>query len=87
MPPKALFDRSHRPDKLVMPACDECNNDTSTADLAVSLASRWSYETYPQAQIDHARLAARIRKQAPELVEEWTSFGIGGASKSAYSFD
>jgi hypothetical protein len=29
MPPKSLFDGSHRPDKLVMPACHVCNNNTS----------------------------------------------------------
>jgi hypothetical protein len=56
-----------------MPACDECNKGTSTSDLAVSLASRWSADMpSPQAQLDHARLAARIKKQAPEMVTEWT---------------
>jgi hypothetical protein len=73
MPPKSLFDGSHRPDKLVMPACDECNKGTSTADLVVSLVSRWSHETSVQAQLDHARLAVRIRKQAPQVVAEWFS--------------
>ena len=37
MPPKSLFDGSRRPDKLVMPSCDDCNRNTSTADLTASL--------------------------------------------------
>jgi hypothetical protein len=43
MPPKAMFDGSHRPDKLVMPACDECNRRTRTADLTAAIVSRWGY--------------------------------------------
>jgi hypothetical protein len=40
MPPKSLFDNSHRPDKLVMPACTQCNSGTSTADLTAAIISR-----------------------------------------------
>jgi hypothetical protein len=72
MPPKSLFDGSFRPDKLVMPACNECNGGTSTADLTASIISRWNYNSAPQEQADHARLASRVRKQAPELIAEWT---------------
>jgi hypothetical protein len=71
MPPKSLFDNSHRPDKLVMPACDECNRGTSTADLVASIVSRWNYNTLDQSNTDHAKLAARIRNKHPELLEEW----------------
>jgi hypothetical protein len=73
MPQKSLFNGSHRPDKLVMPACGKCNGATSTADLAVSLISRWGDQGTPQERVDHARLAARLRRQAPELADEWTT--------------
>jgi hypothetical protein len=72
MPPKSLFDESYRPDKLVMPACDECNRGTSTADLTAAMVSRWNYDSHPQELLDHAKFAARVRKQAPELMAEWT---------------
>jgi hypothetical protein len=71
-PPKSLFDNSHRPDKLVMPACTECNSGTSTADLTVAVGSRWSYDSGPHEISDHRKLVARVRKQAPNLVNEWT---------------
>jgi hypothetical protein len=72
MPPKALFDSSHRPDKLVMPACRECNGGTSTADLVASVVSRWGYDTDPQRHADHSRLIGQVRRQAPDLISEWT---------------
>jgi Molybdopterin oxidoreductase Fe4S4 domain/Molybdopterin oxidoreductase len=65
--------RAQRPDGLVMPACIECNNGTSTADLAVALISRWSAISTPQEQKDHAKFAHRVLKQAPLLREEWLS--------------
>src|SRR5437763_7043656 len=71
MPPKSLFDNSHRPDKLVMPACHECNRGTSTADLTVALVSRWNYDSGEQERSDHTRLSAQVRRQAPDLIEEW----------------
>jgi len=77
MPPRSLFDNSHRPDKLVMPACLECNKGTSTADLAVAMVSRWAYDSTPQEQVDHRKLAQQVKKQAPELVAEWTKLDTG----------
>jgi hypothetical protein len=71
MPPRSLFDGKHRPDKLVMPACKECNGGTSTADLTASMISRWGFDINAQSQTDHAKLAAQARIQAPELVREW----------------
>jgi len=71
MPPKSLFDSSHRPDKLVMPACSECNRETSTADLTAAIISRWDYFSSEQSNRDHRRLTAQVRVQAPELIEEW----------------
>jgi hypothetical protein len=71
MPPKSLFDNSHRPDKLVMPACAECNSSTSTADLTAAIVSRWNYDSGEQECLDHRRLVARMRKQAPALSNEW----------------
>jgi hypothetical protein len=29
-----------------MPACNECNRETSTADLVAAIISRWTYTTY-----------------------------------------
>jgi hypothetical protein len=72
IPPKAIFDNSHRPDKLVMPACNECNNGTSTADLVASIISRWNYNANHQELMDGSRLVARLRKQCPEVIDEWT---------------
>lgn len=72
MPPKSLFDQSFRPDKLVMPACNECNGGTSKADLTAAMVSRWNYNSPEQERRDHSRLANQVRKQAPELIEEWT---------------
>ncbi len=82
MPPKALFDNAHRPDKLIMPACTVCNRETSTADLAASIISRWNYNTYGQLLADHRKLIGQIRIQAPELLAEWKSaqqYGIESA--------
>jgi hypothetical protein len=61
MPPISLFDAAHRPDGLVMPACNECNKGTSTADLAVALISRWSTVSSPQERQDHAKLPNGFR--------------------------
>jgi hypothetical protein len=40
--------------------------------LTAAIVSRWNYDSPPQENADHARLAARVRKQAPELIAEWT---------------
>ena len=76
IPPVALFDGRHRPDKIVVPACQECNGTTSTADLVASIVSRWRYEPIPQELSDHSGLVRRLRKQAPEIYEEWTNSGV-----------
>jgi hypothetical protein len=73
MPPRSLFDNSHRPNKLVMPACDECNHDTSTADLVAAVISRCDYFSSPQEHRDHQKLVLRLRKQAPDIVKEWAT--------------
>lgn len=72
MPPISLFDNSHRPNKLVMPACRQCNSETSTADLVAAMVSRWHYLSTQQEDLDHRKLIAQIRKQAPEIIGEWT---------------
>ena len=73
MPPKSLFDNSHRPDKLVMPACHQCNNGTSTADLTAAMVSRWNYNGPEQERSDHSKLVRQVKIQAPELLDEWTA--------------
>jgi hypothetical protein len=82
MPPRSLFDKSHRPDEFVMPACGECNRTTSTADLVVSLVSRWDFSSTQQENVDHSRLVARLRMQAPELIAEWTAPDVEEARKA-----
>lgn len=77
IPPKSLFDNSHRPHGIVVPACQECNNGSSTADLVVSLIARWRFDQETENERkDHRRLALRLRKQAPEIASEWTSLGL-----------
>jgi hypothetical protein len=73
MPPKSLFDRAHRPDKLVMPACDECNRGTSTADLIAAIVSRWNYNSGQTELEDHHKLIGQVRMHHPEIYAEWTS--------------
>lgn len=73
VPPKALFDRSQRPDQLVVPACCRCNSGTRTSDLVTAIIARWrSTEPTAAERIDHGRLSNRIATQAPELIVEWT---------------
>jgi hypothetical protein len=81
IPPKAIFDNSHRPDKLVMPACDECNRGTSTADLTASIICRWNYNADRQELSDSSRLVARLRKQCPEAIGEWTKHNRVGRER------
>src|ERR1700747_540666 len=65
MPPTSLFDNSHRPDGLVMPACEECNKGTSKADLAVALLSRWRSSC--RLQPTHCSRAIMRGRQLPTL--------------------
>jgi hypothetical protein len=82
MPPKALFDGTHRPDKLVMPACEECNHETSTADLTASIISRWGYGMDERQHHDHRNLVARVRMQAPNLIDEWLGMNAEDKAKA-----
>jgi hypothetical protein len=72
IPPKALFDKSYRQNDIVVPACTECNNGTTTSDLVASLVARWNYSSGDTEVADHGRLARQLRNQAPEIVAEWT---------------
>src|SRR5271167_2779965 len=77
MPPKALFDRSHRPDDLVMPACKECNSQTSTADSVVSILSRWRKADMTKTEKeDHKRLVDGLKRSHPEIFNEWTGMSL-----------
>jgi hypothetical protein len=82
MPPKALFDGAHRPDKLIMPACVECNKGTSLADLTVSIISRWQMNLSDKQRADHRRLVGGIRNNYPELIAEWTNLNLLGRLKA-----
>jgi hypothetical protein len=76
MPPKALFDGGHRPDKLIMPACEDCNHGTKTADLTASILSRWHLELSAQQRADHQRLTRGLRNNNPELITEWINLRL-----------
>jgi hypothetical protein len=76
MPPKALFDGSHRPDKLVMPACKECNGGTSTSDLVAAIVSRWNYNNNTSELRDHTKLVAQVRMHHPEILNEWNNLNV-----------
>lgn len=78
IPQKSLFDGSHRPDGLVVPACMLCNRSTSTADLVASVVSRWRYEPEELELHDHRRLIGRLRMQAPEVIDELIRLPPGG---------
>lgn len=71
MPPRSLFPNKHRPDKLVMPACADCNKGTGSSDLVAAIISRWNASDTGLPSGDHAKLAAQAKRQIPELVKEW----------------
>lgn len=73
IPPTAMFDGGHRPNELVLPACQKCNALGRTADLVASIVARWAYNLDEIEARDHARLAARLRTQALAIVKEMTS--------------
>jgi hypothetical protein len=75
IPPKALFDNSYRPNDIVIPACNKCNNGTSTSDLVASLVARWRYSSGATELADHNQLVRQLRRQAPEIITEWTKLG------------
>jgi hypothetical protein len=54
---------------MVVPACKDCNGGTSTADLLMALVSRWDGLPTKEGS-KHTALAAQIRMQAPEIVQD-----------------
>lgn len=66
-----MFDSSHRPDKVVVPACAQCNSGTKTSDLVVSIVSRWRFGDDSRELVDHRHLVARLRQQDPSIIDEW----------------
>jgi hypothetical protein len=87
MPPKALFDKSHRPNVLIMPACKECNNRTSTADAVASVLSRWRAMDMSEAEkADHLRLVEGIKKSHPKIAAEWNSLSLLDRLKAKRDF-
>jgi len=65
-----------------MPACKECNQGTSTADLVAAIVSRWNVEQHEQELTDHARLVSRLRRTNPAIIEEWTKFGVDDRARA-----
>jgi hypothetical protein len=41
-----------------------------------SLVARWRYSSVDQELADHERLARRLQKQAPEIIDEWTKLNL-----------
>lgn len=71
MPPRIMFWRKHRPKGLEFPACADCNNGSSHADLVAAMLSR----VYPDAQSpghsDEAkRLIQAVSNNIPGLLQE-----------------
>ncbi|MBS9477910.1 hypothetical protein [Ancylobacter radicis] len=83
IPPTALFDNGQRPRDIVIPACDDCNRGSSTADLVIALMSRWSINPTGHEDLDHTHLSRRLSKQAPEIITELTRFDGGVQQKKA----
>jgi hypothetical protein len=55
-----------------MPACDDCNRGTSTADLIASSVARWNYNSDEVEIRDHRALLGRVRSRHPEVASEWS---------------
>ncbi|MEO9228888.1 MAG: hypothetical protein ABI216_08085 [Devosia sp.] len=72
MPPRAMFDGKYRPKGMEFPACYECNNGTSTADLVAAFVARLDMST-PEEKWHSAEYKQRlraIRNRAPAVVDE-----------------
>jgi hypothetical protein len=59
------------------------NRETSTADLVAAVISRWNYSSNPQEIHDQRRLIPQLRRQAPGIIEEWTSISDARGRKQA----
>jgi hypothetical protein len=64
-PPRILFNKKHRPDGLIFPACAECNQGTGDADQLAA----WVSCFYPPGAVAQKEMSKRneaIRKNYPE---------------------
>lgn len=83
-PPKALFDNSHRPDQLVAPACNPCNDVSRNADLVTAIVARWRFSELEETEAaDIKKLIQRLRYQAPNIGREWLEMSSGTGQKRA----
>ncbi|VTZ22345.1 conserved hypothetical protein [Methylocella tundrae] len=72
VPPKALFDRSHRPNQMVVPACSACNEGTRTGDTVAAIVARWGFSEPTTAEReDSQRLIRGIANNHPDIQLEW----------------
>jgi hypothetical protein len=70
-PPTNFFDRFHRPERFVVPACSICNRESAIADLVAGIVSRIGFGP-PTAQEseDLRKLFRKLHKLRPELVSQ-----------------
>lgn len=71
MPPIMMFKGKQRPDGLVFPACDECNQGTSHSDLVASMLGR----VYPDAgdpieKADIQKTISAVANNVPGVLNE-----------------
>ena len=73
-PPKILFRDKWRPDQLVVPACNECNQSFAQTDQIVACLARVT-RSWTKTGLDEDRLQSilneGISRNHPELFEEW----------------
>ncbi len=75
-PPKSLFLKSHRPDGFIAPACNACQDISRTADLVVSIVSRFTYSDFEEYGVDLKRLKETLNSRAPEAAAELNPRGL-----------
>lgn len=71
MPPIMMFKGRQRPDGLIFPACDDCNQGTRHSDLVASMLGR----LYPDApdpteKSDFIKTISAVKNNVPGLLEE-----------------
>lgn len=82
LPAKAIFDNKQRPDGLIIPSCNECNNSTSLSDLVTAIVSRWHFHDGEKATGDHQKLTRLLIKRRPDIRDEWLSLSDAKALKA-----
>ena len=70
-PPTNLFDRFHRPDSIVVPACRTCNRNSALADLIAGIIARIGFSEAAEHQMKDIKILLRqLKKFRPEFVDQ-----------------